>query len=160
MNFKRLRQTFRLLWDYYVHEPNHSWLKTYFQVIRCYLKNKRQKIDVAESHGRALKHQATCEHSRQKECNHLKGGTAEYITGKGFTGRVSQGSSPNEYAIIRHQFPWGDIWVRCIRCGKQWKPGNPEYEDALKFPTSNVMSTSIQLRGLDIQEARKLTENA
>jgi len=76
---------------------------------------------------------------------------------------------------MKHQMINGDIWVRCLRCGKTWKPPvekdfffdekgknvapadgkfdkvrfekvADEYRSASMFPTNNSMSTSVQCR--------------
>jgi hypothetical protein len=118
----------------------------------------------------------------QAQCNHKKGGNGI----EGFVG--GQGDDP-QYAIWKHQFLNSDIWVRCLRCGKWWKPpvkenfyfdergrevapqdgqfnaelfakAEVEYRQALGFPTRNSMSTSYQFRFSDGGEIfRKVTKD-
>ena len=72
-----------------------------------------------------------------------------------------KGDNKRDYAVIKHQFGWGDIWVICLRCGKKWKPGMPGYDEALKFPTTNSASTALQYgaRMID-QVARDATKES
>jgi hypothetical protein len=51
----------------------------------------------------------------QKRCNHKKGGN-------GSAGVVGGKGDDNQYAVLKHTFANGDTWVRCLRCGKCWKP--------------------------------------
>jgi hypothetical protein len=65
-----------------------------------------------------------------------------------------------DHSVIKHQFTHGDIWVRCLRCGKWWKPpirsqykqdrdfwrAMFEYEEAVNFQTNNTMSSSVQCK--------------
>ena len=52
---------------------------------------------------------------KQRQCNHKKGGDGQmaYVNG--------QGNSP-QYAVLKHRVNNGDFWIRCMRCGKCWKP--------------------------------------
>ena len=68
-----------------------------------------------------------------------------------------------QYAVLKHTFANGDMWVRCLRCGKTWKPPVRElfaleeeylkaivaYETAINFQTRNVPSASVQFRFSD-----------
>jgi hypothetical protein len=62
-------------------------------------------------------------------------GENSYISGQG---------DAEQYAVSKHVFANGDMHIRCLRCGKNWKPGDEGYEEAYKFPTLNCISTSIQ----------------
>src|SRR5438046_2206938 len=53
--------------------------------------------------------------SMQANCNHKKGGN-------GVEGIVNGQGDDSQYAVLKHQFLNGDIWVRCLRCAKTWKP--------------------------------------
>jgi hypothetical protein len=47
-------------------------------------------------------------------CTHKKGGSLrQYPRGDGDKGG---------YAIMRHRLPSGDMFIRCLRCGKEWLP--------------------------------------
>lgn len=86
---------------------------------------------------------------KQRQCNHRKGGDGQnaYVNG--------QGNSP-QYAVMKHKVCNGDFWIRCMRCGKCWKPpveedykdreafldAKVEYTTALNFSTLNVASSS------------------
>jgi hypothetical protein len=119
----------------------------------------------------------------QAYCNHKKGGNGleGYVTG--------QGDDP-QYSVFKHQFLNSDVWIRCLRCGKWWKPpvessfyfnsfGREvapqdgkfskekyeqawvEYRQALAFPTRNTMSTSYQFRFSDNGEYfREVTKDS
>lgn len=51
----------------------------------------------------------------QSNCNHKKGGT-------GAEGLINGQGDDSQYAVFKHKFAHGDTWVRCLRCGKTWKP--------------------------------------
>ena len=122
-----------------------------------YLEYKEHRFQQAVSNGVCLTQNNNTAKNRAERCNHRKGGTwANYVSNGGW------GSEFSDYAVIKHQFPWGDTWVMCQRCPKKWKPGDEDYEEALKFPTRNVMSTSAQLRLSpdSLAVARKLTKES
>lgn len=96
---------------------------------------------------------------REAGCNHRKGG-------EGYEGYLGQGTDAADHAIHRHRMPNGDIWIRCLRCAKTWKPpvlslftdkagvidkpgyaqAMDEYRAGLMLPTRNKMSESAQFR--------------
>lgn len=51
----------------------------------------------------------------QSQCNHKKGsmGHQGYTTGQGVS---------DQFAVMKHVMMNGDMWIRCMRCGKTWKP--------------------------------------
>jgi hypothetical protein len=120
-----------------------------------YLQYKRAQIEDFRARGTLLDNDRQRKEARGERCNHRKGGMADFKSGY-----ISQGSETADYAVIKHQFYWGDTWVICIRCGKKWKPGMPDYNEALKFPTCNTTSTSTQFRGIDVAAARELTKES
>jgi hypothetical protein len=87
---------------------------------------------------------------QQGHCNHHKGGN-------GAQGVVGGQGDDNQYAVLKHTFANGDTWVRCLRCGKTWKPpvksqhktqesydaAMEVYRTALNFQTRNVPSKGI-----------------
>jgi hypothetical protein len=95
---------------------------------------------------------------RQKCCTHRKGGIINNLKSQQSIGLALYQGNSNQYAVIKHQMINRDIWVRCLRCGKWWKPpcrsefkldrdywkAMFEYEEALEFPTMNTMSGSVQ----------------
>lgn len=96
-------------------------------------------------------------HDRVMErCNHRKGGNGQ-------AGVVSGQGDDSQYAVLKHTFPNGDMWVRCLRCGKTWKPpvesvyptkeaylkDVAEYHAAVNFSTRNVPSSSIAFKFSD-----------
>ena len=96
---------------------------------------------------------------REAGCNHRKGG-------EGYEGYLGQGTDAADHAIHRHRMPNGDIWIRCLRCAKTWKPpvlslftdkagvidkpgyaqAMDEYRAGLMLPTRNKMSESVLYR--------------
>lgn len=92
----------------------------------------------------------------QKRCNHRKGGNGAH-------GVVGGQGDDAQFAVLKHTFANGDMWVRCLRCGKTWKPpvkeqykeeqnflrAVVEYETAINFQTRNVSSGSVQFRFSD-----------
>ncbi len=64
---------------------------------------------------RTLDQTAVIEKQRQATCTHRKGGNGlpDFLGGRG---------QDPQYAVIKHTMLNGDTWVRCMRCGKTWKP--------------------------------------
>ena len=123
--------------------------------------NNDQEIVRAVVFGQVLNRFKTTQEKKQKECNHLKGGFCEVKDGK-YTGVIKNNEHPGfytDYAVLKHKMPWGDWWIRCLRCGKWWKPQDVDYNQALNFPTHNTSSTSIQfdLPPENIAHAREIT---
>ena len=109
---------------------------------------KRKSRDgVFRGHGANLKQDTINRKSKQEICNHHKGGD-------GAQGVIGGQGDDTQYCIMRHVMGNGDIWVRCLRCGKTWKypvaseystkadyqAALVEYHAALKFPTRNHTS--------------------
>jgi hypothetical protein len=108
--------------------------------------SRRQK---SVTNGVALKDTAERQAAQQSRCSHKKGG-------QGFEA-LSRGGTDSQYAVIKHKFHTGDVWVRCLRCGKTWKPpikstfkheadylkAFADYQTALQFETRNIMSSSV-----------------
>jgi hypothetical protein len=130
--------------------------------------NKDQRT---RANGVVLDNNLAQRRAAQAQCNHKKGGN-------GIEGFMSgQGDDP-QYAVFKHTFLNGDMWVRCLRCGKWWKPpveasfyfdergrevapkdgkfnkemfeeAQREYRFALAFPTRNSPSSGYQFRFSD-----------
>ena len=115
------------------------------------------QLRTAKANGRCLTSMDRSQAHRQANCTHRKGGTIVDLEHP--ERYLGKGNSPS-YAVIKHQMIHGDIWVRCLRCGKWWKPpirsqykmdrdfwrAMFEYEAALNFETNNVMSSSVQCK--------------
>jgi hypothetical protein len=111
----------------------------------------------AQEKGRCLTQQDRFTARTQANCTHRKGGTIRDLEHP--ASALYQGDSPH-YAVIKHQVSHGDIWVRCLRCGKWWKPpirsqykldrdfwrAMFEYEAAVNFETNNITSSSVQIK--------------
>jgi hypothetical protein len=109
-----------------------------------------------KTNGATLTALAAADKMAQKRCTHKKGGdgAAAVIGGQGQSG---------QYAVLKHTFANGDMWVRCLRCGKTWKPpiledfdseraflaAEAEYQAAINFSTLNVPSGGCQFRFSD-----------
>ena len=128
---------------------------------------RAQKRQYLETKGQVMQQTDRDTRAAQKRCNHKKGGN-------GVPGVVGgRGDSP-QYAILRHTFANGDTWVRCLRCGKTWKPpvkrsystqeayeiAQVTYRQALDFQTNNTDSSSYVFQYSDGGEYyREITES-
>jgi hypothetical protein len=74
--------------------------------------NKRQR---SVTNGATLSQLSANDRAAQVRCNHRKGG-------QGQNGIVAGQGDDSQYAVIKHTFLNGDVWVRCLRCGRTWKP--------------------------------------
>ena len=113
-----------------------------------------QEIETAKIQGNVLDAEDRARATFQSKCNHKKGGIWTRKDGK----LTFRSACSNQYSVMKHQHMNGDIWVRCLRCGRQWKPpiradfrderffyrALEEYETAVNFETNNTMSTSVQ----------------
>src|SRR5581483_7940833 len=105
------------------------------------------------TNGQTLQQLAAADRLSQSRCNHRKGGN-------GAEGVVTGQGDDSQYAVLKHTFCNGDTWVRCLRCGKTWKPpilskfktkedyelALAEYQAAVGFQTRNVTSGSIMFK--------------
>lgn len=141
------------------------------------IKEKQVRED-RESQGRTFAQQEATDLYRFSICTHKKGGTVSNRDNR----VLSTGGNAAQYAVMKHQMINGDVWVRCLRCGKTWSPPveknfffNPkgrqvapvdgvfnkdrfdraveEYKRATMFETNNSMSGSVQCRFLTFDEA-------
>lgn len=112
---------------------------------------KRENIrQEAYTKGSTIKATKDGEARQQAHCNHKKGGN-------GAAGVVGGQGDDSQYAVLKHTFANGDTWVRCLRCGKTWKPPVKSehasqvtfdaalaiYKEALNFQTRNVPSKGV-----------------
>jgi len=124
-----------------------------------------------ESQGKAFAQADATDLYRWSICTHKKGGTASQRDMRVLT----TGGNGNQFSVMKHQMINGDIWVRCLRCAKTWKPpvekefyfdakgrqvavqdgkfdkakfdaAKVEYLRACNFETNNSMSGSVQCR--------------
>ena len=114
------------------------------------------KFERSRINGTTLKQLAHNDFLIQGRCNHHKGGN-------GAEGVVGGQGDDSQYCVLKHKMSNGDIWVRCLRCGKTWKPpledmfetkegyqgALAEYYAAVNFQTRNVMSTSVAFQWSD-----------
>lgn len=86
------------------------------------------------------------EAASQRNCNHKKGGKGDDLVN-------NHGNDPN-FAVIKHQYPWGEWSVFCTRCFADWRPWHTEknhptgiaFKTAFEWPTDNAASGSCQFR--------------
>lgn len=124
-----------------------------------------------EQQGKTFLQQDATDAYRWRICTHKKGGTVTPRDQR----VLSTGGNGTQYAIMKHMMINGDIWVRCLRCGRTWCPpvqsnyffdakgkkvapadgefnltkfqhDVEEYEKAVNFETNNSMSQSVQCR--------------
>jgi hypothetical protein len=129
---------------------------------------KRQdKSEKAKSNGLTLAQNRAALKAVQDRCNHKKGGNGE-------NGIVGGQGDDSQYAVLKHIFLNGDMWVRCLRCRKLWKPPIKKnfttetsyqaawdvYNAARNFQTRNGTSSGYQFRFSDGGEYfREVTEH-
>jgi hypothetical protein len=121
--------------------------------------------------GRTFAQQRATDNYRYSICTHRKGGV---VTPRDMR-VLHTGGNKEQFAVIKHQMINGDIWVRCLRCGKTWNPpveknfffnakgenvapqdgqfdrakfelAQSKYLEATMLNTNNSMSTSVQVR--------------
>ena len=113
-------------------------------------KNRRLAVRMTSvTNGQTLNAIAKEQEQSQRRCNHRKGGN-------GAAGVMSGQGDSLWFALMKHRMLNGDIWIRCMRCGKTWKPpvrrmfadetkyqvAVAEYEAAKLMPTNNSPSSS------------------
>lgn len=130
-----------------------------------------QKQMDREAQGRTFAQQRATDEQRWKVCTHKKGGV---VSARNMQ-VLSTGGNSVQYAVIKHQMINGDMWVRCLRCGRTWLPPVKEnfyfnergksvapkdgtfdaakfetvlneYRMAVNFETNNSPSGSVQCR--------------
>lgn len=140
------------------------------------IKDKQLQEDRA-AQGVSMRQTDAIDKYQQNKCTHRKGGTASSRD----ISVLATGGNSNQYSVIKHQMINGDIWVRCLRCGKTWAPpvernfffsadgrlvapadgvfnkdrfktAIDEYQRATMFETNNSMSSSVQCRFFTIDE--------
>lgn len=148
------------------------------------MKEKQAQED-RMSQGRTFAQQKATDELRFRMCTHKKGGV---VTPRD-TRVLSTGGNKEQYAVIKHQMINGDIWVRCLRCGRTWAPpieknfffdergvqvapqdgtfdrtkfaeAQMRYLEATMFNTNNSMSTSVQCRFSRIDKDGRLIDAA
>lgn len=132
---------------------------------------EKQAKEDREQQGRTFAQQDATDLYRYSICTHKKGGLVSPRDQRVLT----TGGNAAQFAVMKHQMINGDIWVRCLRCGKTWNPpveknffydakgrlvapvdgifdkfrfekAVEDYKRATMFETNNSMSTSVQCR--------------
>jgi len=80
-------------------------------------KQKQKSMD-REQQGKVFAAQKREDDAKQSACTHKKGGV---VSQRNLQVLSTGGNSP-QFAVIKHQMINGDLWVRCLRCGKTWLP--------------------------------------
>lgn len=115
---------------------------------------KRQRSLI---NGATLKSLKSNDEQIQARCTHRKGG-------EGAAGVIGGMGQASQYAVLKHTFANGDMWIRCLRCGKTWKPPIhadfkdneaaylrevADYHAAVNFQTLNVPSKACLFKFSD-----------
>jgi len=79
---------------------------------------QKQKVMDREQQGKVFAAQKREDEAKQSACTHKKGGV---VSQRNLQVLSTGGNSP-QFAVIKHQMINGDLWVRCLRCGKTWLP--------------------------------------
>ena len=132
---------------------------------------EKQLKETREQAGRTMRQQEQTDNLRFNICTHRKGGQVSNRDNH----VLATGGNSAQYAVIKHQMINGDIWIRCLRCGRTWAPpveknffydakgrnvapvdgvldkarfaaAIEDYRRAMMFETNNSMSTSVQCR--------------
>ncbi len=131
---------------------------------------KRQR---SITNGATLTSLAAADIMVQGRCTHRKGG-------EGAAGVIGGQGQASQYAVLKHTFANGDMWIRCLRCGKTWKPPvhsdfvkdgifneakyvtkMAEYQAAVNFQTLNVSSKACLFKFSDNGEYyREITKSS
>ena len=149
------------------------------------LADKQIKED-REQQGRTFAQMEATDLYRFSICTHRKGG----LVGPRDSRVLSTGGNGAQMAVIKHQMINGDIWVRCLRCGKTWSPpveknfffnkngrvvapvdgefdrikfekSVEDYKRATMYETNNSMSASVQCRFTTFDpESKKMVDAA
>lgn len=133
--------------------------------------SEKQTKEDREQQGRTFAQQEATDQYRYSVCTHKKGGLVSPRDQRVLT----TGGNAAQYAVMKHQMINGDIWVRCLRCGRTWAPpieknffynaagrnvapmdgtfdrarfekAQAEYNKATQFETNNSTSGSVQCR--------------
>lgn len=113
-----------------------------------------QNRDKFYSRGQELRKTDKDQQKHQDQCSHRK-------AGRGIEG-LQKGGNSADYAIIRHILPTNELWQRCLRCAKTWRPPHVQdfdvntvggkaayeeakrvYKEATSWPTDNTTSSGI-----------------
>ena len=113
-----------------------------------------QNRDKFYSRGQELRKTSRDQEKHQDQCSHRK-------AGRGIEA-LQKGGNAADYAVIRHILPTNEMWQRCLRCGKTWRPPHTQdfdmksasgaaayeeakriYKEAISWPTDNQTSSGI-----------------
>lgn len=132
--------------------------------------SKQTKAMRAISQGQSLRATTQGEEAHQNKCTHRKGGN-------GIQGFMQGKGQKDDHCFQKHMFANGDVWQRCLRCSKTWKPpvrldftavdgtfnqagydlAKQVYNAALSLSTNSVMSAGTQWRFSDDGEHYRAT---
>jgi hypothetical protein len=127
-----------------------------------------QRAQDRTQRGKTLLHDKFADEVKWAKCTHRKGGK---VSARDMN-VLTFGGDSDQYAVLKHIMINGDLWIRCLRCGKTWAPplkikfyfdedGKPtteklgkfdqekfdaavkEYRTAVQFPTTNTTSSSV-----------------
>jgi len=109
--------------------------------------NEASRLDVARGNGVILEDAARVNKGKSSICTHRKGGTD-------LNGLDGNGDS-SEYAVWKVQWFDNTTWIRCLRCGKTWKPVRLEqFTNAVDFRGNKVYAAAAEAKEA-FEEARR-----
>jgi hypothetical protein len=103
--------------------------------------DRENKSMDGKTKGLALRQIAADRAQVQKRCNHRKGG-------QGMQGLMQGRGDAGQYSVLKHTMSNGDMWVRCLRCGKTWKP---PLERSFKNPADFIKAEAEYKIAVDFQ---------
>ena len=109
------------------------------------LDDRRNKINMRReklvANGRELTKTARDRKQIEDVCLHRKGGRPA------MPGGILKGTDSN-FSLIKHILPTNELWVRCTRCGKTYKPAFRE-----DFPEGDIGSVAFEKAKADYKWA-------
>lgn len=109
------------------------------------LRNRNSnRIMASETNTDALNQGIEERRQHEEGCTHKKGGSSEDL----LHGAISKGIDSSNYAVITHTLSNGVKFRLCQRCGRTWFPKDPDYNEAMSWPTKNSPSDSCIVVGV------------
>ena len=149
------------IWQYYM---GLSLREKAFVSLYNHINFKENQVRDFQTRGQHLNEYDKARAKYHSECSHRKGG---YVSDRG----IFERGTDDQYAVLKHQLPFGDWMIRCLRCGKKWVLPKREsfktdfdfqmaylqYKEAQRFPTRNTSSTGIQFQKFEKKKSLQAT---
>ena len=159
--WERIKNRSRYIWNYYT---SLSLKEKAFISLFNYIWFKEKQLQDFIVRGKYITQFEEAKAKNQAQCSHLKGGHVDLTVGV-----FQRGDKVGDFSVCKHQLPFGDYIVKCLRCGKKWTVPKREdfkteldfhtaylqYKGAVDFPTHNVTSTGIQFQKLEKKSFRE-----